>query len=402
MPNQFLSDRLNAVKPSATLVLNQKATALKAQGRTIYNLTAGEPDFNTPDHVKEAGITAITDNETRYTAVDGTAVLKRAIIAKFKHDNDLEYSAHEISVGTGTKQVIYNGLMATLNPTDEVIIPAPFWVSYPEMVALASGMPILVPCHESTQFKLTAADLAAAITPRTKWVILNSPSNPTGQVYTESELLALAAVLRQHPHVLILSDDIYEHLVYDGATFATLPQVAPDLKDRTLICNGVGKAYAMTGWRLGYAAGPRWLIEAMATIQSQSTSNPCSISQAAAVAALTQPRTFLVNRNRIYRERRDKMVSFFNQLPGFHCLEPAGAFYIYANCQGVLGKTTPQGSTLETDLDVSAYLLDHAGVATVPGTAFGLAPYLRVSYAVAGDVLTGACGAITMAIGDLK
>ncbi|MCB1970423.1 MAG: pyridoxal phosphate-dependent aminotransferase, partial [Geminicoccaceae bacterium] len=334
----LLSEQLDRIKPSPTIAVTNLARELKAKGRDIIGLGAGEPDFDTPDHIKEAAIEAIRKGDTKYTAVDGTPELKEAIVAKFARDNDLSYKVSEVTVGTGGKQVLYNALMATLNPGDEVVIPAPYWVSYPDMTLLASGKPVAVDCPAQAGFKLLPEHLEKAITPKTKWLILNSPSNPTGSAYTADELRALAAVLERHPHVHIMTDDMYEHLVYDGFRFTTIAQVAPSLKERTLTVNGVSKAYAMTGWRIGYAAGPEPLIKAMGKIQSQSTSNPCSISQAASVAALNGDHGFLVGRNAEFAKRRNLIVDHLNNAPGLRCHTPEGAFYVYPSCAGVIGK----------------------------------------------------------------
>ncbi len=397
-----LAQRLGRIKPSATIAVSTKARELKAAGRDVIGLGAGEPDFDTPDSIKAAAIAAIEAGDTKYTAVDGTPALKEAVRAKFKRENDLDYALDEITVGTGGKQVLYNALMATVNPGDEVVVPAPYWVSYPEMVALAEGEPVPVACSANTNFKLLPEALEAAITPKTKWLILNSPSNPTGSAYTAAELEALADVLRQHPQVWTLTDDMYEHLVYDDFTFATLAEVAPDLKDRTLTMNGVSKAYCMTGWRIGFAGGPKALIKAMATIQSQSTSNPCSISQAAAVAALNGPQDFIAEHNKSFKARRDLVVSALNKCQGLHCPTPEGAFYVFPSCAGAIGKKTPEGKRLETDLDFVTYLLESEGVAVVQGSAFGLAPHFRVSYATSTEALSEACARIERACAALK
>ncbi len=391
------SPSLARIKPSPTIFVTSLARELRRQGRDIIGLGAGEPDFDTPDHIKEAAIAAIRRGETKYTAVDGTPELKAAIAEKFRRENGLEFAPEEISVGAGGKQVIYNALLATVGPGDEVVIPAPYWVSYPDMVLLAGGEPRIVPCPAERGFKLTPEALEAAITPRTRWLILNSPSNPTGAAYRAEELAALAEVLRRHPHVWVLSDDIYEHLVYDGFRFATLLQVAPDLRERTLTVNGVSKAYAMTGWRIGYGAGPRELIRAMATLQSQSTTNPCSISQAAAVAALTGPQDFLAEWRERFRERRDLVVAMLSCAPGLSCPKPQGAFYVYPGCASVIGRRTPSGRELRTSEDFVKYLLEEHGVAVVHGAAFGLDPHFRISYATAIDQLEEACRRIIRA-----
>jgi aspartate aminotransferase len=398
----FFADSLARIKPSATVAVSDKARALKAAGRDIIGLGAGEPDFDTPDNVKEAAIRAIRAGKTKYTAVDGMPELKAAIAAKFKRENGLDYRAEEISVGAGGKQVLFNALMATLNPGDEVVIPAPYWVSYPEMVALAGATPVIVATTAESGFKLKAADLDKAITPRTKWLILNSPSNPTGGAYTRAELKALTDVLMRHPHVWLMTDDMYEHLVYDGFQFATPAAVEPALKPRTLTVNGVSKAYAMTGWRIGYAGGPRELIKAMATLQSQSTTNPSSISQWAAVEALNGPQDFIPKNAAIFRERRDLVVSMLNQAKGITCMRPQGAFYVFPSCAGAIGKTTPKGTRIGGDEDFVTALLEEEGVAVVHGSAFGMAPFFRISYATANELLTEACTRIQRFCGSLR
>jgi len=390
----FLADSLARIKPSATIAVTDKARALKAAGRDIIGLGAGEPDFDTPDNIKEAAIRAIREGKTKYTAVDGIPELKAAIAAKFKRENGLDYKASEISVGTGGKQVLFNALMATLNPGDEVIVPAPYWVSYPEIVALAGATPVIVTATEKTGFRLTPAALSAAITPKTKWVILNSPSNPSGAAYSAAQLKQLTDVLVKHPHVWVLTDDMYEHILYDGFAFATPAVVEPALKDRTLTLNGVSKAYSMTGWRIGYAGGPAHLIKAMGVLQSQSTSNPSSISQWAAVEALNGPQDFIATNAEIFRQRRDLVVSMLNQASGITCARPEGAFYVFPSCGGTLGKTTAKGAKLATDEDFVTALLEEEGVAVVQGSAFGLAPHFRISYATATEVLEEACSRI--------
>lgn len=398
----IVADRLKRIKPSPTMAVSNKAKELKAEGRDVIGLGAGEPDFDTPDFIKEAAKTAMDNGDTKYTAVDGTPALKDAIIAKFKRDNDLDYNRDQITVGTGGKQVLYNALMASVNPGDEVIIPAPYWVSYPDMVLLAEGTPVAVECSKENSFKLTAEQLEAAITPKTKWFIFNSPSNPTGGAYSYEDLKALTDVLVKHSHVYIMSDDMYEHLVYDGFEYTTPAQVEPSLFDRTLTCNGVSKSYAMTGWRIGYAGGPKELIKAMAKIQSQSTSNPSSISQAAALAGLEGDQSFLIERNVAFVERRDMVVDMLNAADGIECLKPEGAFYVYPSCAGIIGKSTPDGKVLKTDEDFVTYLLESVGVATVQGTAFGLAPYFRISYATSMENLEEACTRIQKACAALK
>jgi aspartate aminotransferase len=398
----FLADRLDRIKPSPTIAVTMKARELKAQGRDIIGLGAGEPDFDTPDNIKQAAIKAINAGDTKYTNVDGTDALKKAIIAKFKRENNLDYKIDQITVGTGGKQVLYNALVATVNPGDEVIIPAPYWVSYPDIVHLAEGTPVFVECGQNHLFKLQPEALEAAITPKTKWLILNSPSNPTGAAYSAAELKALADVLLKHPHVWVLTDDMYEHLVYDDFKFATIAEVEPKLYERTLTMNGVSKSYCMTGWRIGYAGGPAPLIKAIAKIQSQSTSNPSSISQAAAVEALNGPQDFIAKHNVSFKERRDMVVEMLNKAKGLHCHKPEGAFYVYPSCAGVIGKTTPEGKKIATDDDFVTYLLEAEGVAAVQGSAFGLSPHFRISYATSTEALKDACNRIIRACDKLK
>lgn len=398
----IVSSRLSRIKPSPTIAVTTKAKELKAAGRDVIGLGAGEPDFDTPDFIKDAAKAAMDAGQTKYTPVDGTPELKEAIVAKFKRDNDLSFETAQITVGTGGKQVLYNALMASVNPGDEVIIPAPYWVSYPDMTLLAEGEPVFVECPKENNFKLQPADLEAAITNKTKWVILNSPSNPTGAAYTRDEMKALTDVLLKHPHVWVMADDMYEHIVYDDFEFVTPAQVEPQLYERTLTVNGVSKAYAMTGWRIGYAGGPADLIKAMAKIQSQSTSNPSSISQAAATAALTGDQSFLAERNAAFKTRRDLVVDMLNAAEGIECLKPEGAFYVYPSCAGVIGKTTPDGQTIESDEDFIAYLLESQGVACVHGAAFGLSPCFRISYATSEEILNDACTRIQKACSDLK
>ncbi|WP_207481527.1 pyridoxal phosphate-dependent aminotransferase [Arenibaculum pallidiluteum] len=398
----FLAQRLSRIKPSPTIAVTQKARELKAAGRDVIGLGAGEPDFDTPENIADAAIRAIRGGDTRYTNVDGTPALKQAICAKFKRENGLEYRPEQVTVGTGGKQVLYNALMATLNPGDEVIIPAPYWVSYPDMVELAEGTPVIVPCPEARNFKLQPADLEKAITPKTKWVILNSPSNPTGAAYSRAEMKAITDVLVRHPHVWVMTDDMYEHLVYDGFEFVTPAQVEPSLYERTLTVNGVSKAYAMTGWRIGYAAGPVALIKAMGVIQSQSTSNPSSVSQAAAVEALNGPQDFIPARAESFRQRRDLVVSMLNQAKGITCHRPEGAFYVYPSCAGTIGKATKSGRRIETDNDFVEALLEEEGVAVVQGTAFGLAPFFRISYATSTEELEEACHRIQRFCASLR
>jgi aspartate aminotransferase len=398
----LIADRLKRIKPSPTIAVTNKAKELKAAGKDVIGLGAGEPDFDTPDFVKDAAKAAIDAGDTKYTAVDGTPALKDAIIEKFKRDNSLSYERDQITVGTGGKQVLYNALMASVNPGDEVIIPAPFWVSYPDMTLLAEGTPVPVACKVENNFKLQADELEAAITPKTKWIILNSPSNPTGGAYSWDEMKALTDVLLKHPHVYVMVDDMYEHLVYDGFQFCTPAEVEPQLYDRTLTINGVSKSYSMTGWRIGYAGGPKELIKAMAKIQSQSTSNPSSISQAAAVEALNGDQSFLSPRNDAFKARRDMVVDMLNEADGITCIKPEGAFYVYPSCAGCIGKTTPDGKLIETDEDFVTYLLEAEGVACVQGEAFGLSPYFRISYATSEEALTEACTRIQRACAALQ
>ncbi len=387
----FLSDTLARVKPSATIAVTNKARELQAAGRDVIGLGAGEPDFDTPQNIKDAAKRAIDEGRTKYTAVDGLPELKKAICDKFARENGLTYAPNQISVGTGGKQILYNALMATLNPGDEVIIPAPYWVSYPDMVLLAGGTPVAVPAGIETAFKLTPEALEAAITPKTKWFIFNSPSNPTGAGYTRDELKALTDVLMRHPHVWVMSDDMYEHLVFDDFEFCTPAQVEPGLYDRTLTCNGVSKAYAMTGWRIGYAGGPVELIKAMGTIQSQSTSNPCSISQYAALEALTGTQDFLPENRKTFQRRRDMVVSMLNAAEGINCPTPEGAFYVYPDISGCIGKTSAKGTLISDDESFATALLEENGVAVVFGAAFGLSPNFRVSYATSDAALREAC-----------
>jgi aspartate aminotransferase len=390
----FLADRLARVKPSPTMAITALATELKAAGRDVIALSQGEPDFDTPPNIRAAGIAAIENGETRYTVFDGRIELKRAICAKFKRENGLDYEPSQITVSSGGKQVLYNAMCATLSPGDEVIIPAPYWVSYPEMVLLCDGNPVPVACSQNNGFKMRPEDLEAAITPKTKWVILNSPSNPTGAAYTEADLKALAEVLMRHEHVWVMTDDMYEHLVYDDFEYKTIAQIEPRLYDRTLTVNGVSKAHCMTGWRIGYAGGPKALIKAMGAIQSNSTANPSSISQAAAIEALTGPQDFIPKHNKVFKERRDLVVDLLNKIPGLFCPRPEGAFYVYPSCAGVLGKKTPKGKVIENDEDFAHYLLEAEGVAVVHGTAFGLAPHFRISYATSTEELRDACARI--------
>ena len=398
----FIADALNRIQPSATIAISTKAMELKAEGRDVIGLSAGEPDFDTPENIKEAAIKAIRAGKTKYTPVDGIPELKKAICAKFARDNGLKYEPAQVSVGTGGKQVLFNALMATINPGDEVIVPAPYWVSYPDIVLLCGGTPVFVETKLEDGFKLRADKLEAAITPKTKWLVFNSPSNPSGAAYTHDELKALTDVLMRHPHVWVLTDDMYEHLVYDDFTFATPAQVEPGLYERTLTMNGVSKAYAMTGWRIGYAAGPVQLIKAMGKLQSQSTSNPSSISQWAAVEALNGPQDFIAENNKKFKERRDLVVSMLNQAKGLSCPTPEGAFYVYPSCEGVIGKTAPSGKVIGNDEDFVTELLAQEGVAAVHGAAFGLEPFFRVSYATSNAALEDACERIQRFCGSLK
>jgi len=397
----FLSEKLSRIKRSPTVAVSQMARELKAAGRDVIGLGAGEPDFDTPDHIKAAAKAAIDRGETKYTAVDGSSELKEAICAKFRRENGIDYKPEQISVGTGGKQIIYNALMATVDPGDEVIIPRPYWVSYPDIVFLAGGAPVFVDASIETGFKISAADLDSAITANTKWVIINSPGNPSGAAYTADEMKALTDVLRRHPHVWVLADDIYEHLVYDGHEFTTPVTVEPALQDRALTMNGVSKAYAMTGWRIGYGGGPVELIGAMAKLQGQSTTNPSSISQAAAVEALNGPQDFLRDWVAEFTERRDLVASMLNQARGLSCSTPQGAFYVFPSCAGLIGHTTPGGKKLESDTDVVTHLLESEGVAVVQGAAFGLEPYFRISYAASMQDLEEACRRIQRACAEL-
>ena len=390
----FLSETLARVKPSPTVAVSQLARELADAGKDIISLGAGEPDFDTPDNIKEAAIAAIHAGKTKYTAPDGIPELKQAICDKFQRENGLSYQPSQVSVSTGGKQVLYNALMASLNPGDEVIIPAPYWVSYPDIVRLGGGTPVIVDCPMDTGFKLTPDALEAAITPNTKWFLFNSPSNPTGAGYSWDELKALTDVLLRHEHVWVLTDDMYEHLAYDGFTFCTPAQVEPGLYDRTLTMNGVSKAYAMTGWRIGYAAGPVPLIKAIGKVQSQSTSNPCSISQHAAVEALTGPQDFLAPNARMFQRRRDLVVAALNTCPGIVCPTPEGAFYVYPSIAGCIGKTSAAGTLIDSDETFATALLDETGVAVVFGAAFGLSPNFRISYATSDAELTEACARI--------
>ena len=390
-----LSDNISRIKPSATMAVTNKARELKAAGKDIIGLGAGEPDFDTPENIKTAAINAINDGDTKYTAVDGTPSLKKAIIEKFKRENNLDYLVDQISVGTGGKQIIFNALLATVNPGDEVIIPAPYWVSYPDIVDFAGGESIIVKCNETSNFKITAEQLEENINKNTKWFILNSPSNPTGSCYTESELSEISKVIEKFPHVNVMTDDIYEHLVYDDFVFKTISEVNPNIKNQTLTINGVSKAYAMTGWRIGYAAGEQKLIKAMGKLQSQSTSNPSSVSQAAAVEALNGDQSFLKTRAEVFKKRRDYVVNALNKIDGVSCEMPEGAFYVFPNCSGIIGKKTKNGKILDNDEDVVTALLEDAGVAVVQGSAFGLEGYFRISYATSDELLSSACNRIS-------
>ena len=391
----LLSDNINRIKPSATMAVTGKARELKAAGKDIIGLGAGEPDFDTPENIKIAAIEAIKAGDTKYTAVDGTPNLKKAIASKFKRENNLSYDVDQITVGTGGKQIIFNAFLATINPEDEVIIPAPYWVSYPDIVDFAGGKSVVIECDESCEFKLSAEKLSAAINAKTKWFILNSPSNPTGSCYTESELLELSKVLEANPHVNIMSDDIYEHLVYDNFKFKTIAQINPKLVNQTLTINGVSKAYAMTGWRIGYAAGSKSLIKAMGKLQSQSTSNPSSISQAASVEALNGDQSFLESRADVFKKRRDFVVKALNEMNGISCTVPQGAFYVFPSCKDLFGKKTSEGKIIENDEDFVTALLETVGVAVVQGSAFGLNGFFRISYATSDEMIANACERIS-------
>ncbi|MEK6542263.1 MAG: pyridoxal phosphate-dependent aminotransferase [Pseudomonadota bacterium] len=397
-----LSAAVNRIQPSATLAMTQRVGELKRAGVDIIGLSAGEPDFDTPDFVKEAAIAAIRAGQTKYTDVGGTPELRSAVAAKFKRENTLDYTADQVIVGVGGKHVLFNALCATVDAPGEVIIPAPYWVSYPDIVAYAGGTPVFIAAGATQHYKITPQQLDEAITPRTRWLILNSPSNPTGAAYSASELAALGEVLRRHPHVMILTDDMYEHVWYADVPFATIAQVCPDLYERVLTVNGCSKAYAMTGWRIGFAGGPVWLIKAMAKLQSQSTSNPCSIAQAAATAALNGPQEFLDDRNAAFRARRDVVVAMLNDAPGLHCPTPEGAFYVYPDASECIGKRTPDGTIIDSDSALIDYFISAARVAAVPGHAFGLSPAFRISYATSTDLLKEACRRIQMACADLR
>ena len=398
----FIADRLKRIKPSMTVGINVKANALRAEGKDVLVLAAGEPDFDTPLNIRKAAVTAMEEGQTRYVPGKGTPVLQKAIQSKFLKDNNLNYDLDEIIVGVGGKHIIYNAMMATINPEDEVIIPAPFWVSYPDIVLLAEGKPIIVPCPEDQNFKLTADQLEKSINNKTKWLMLNSPSNPTGSLYSKQELQRLADVLLRYPQVLIMSDDIYEKVIYDDLEFSTIASVEPKLKDRCLTLNGVSKSYCMTGWRLGYCGAPKEIIAAMNKIQSQSTTSTSSISMAASVEALSGSQDFIDEHNQAFVRRRDLVVNLLNQIDGLSCLTPQGAFYVYPSCAGVLGKETPEGKKISNDEDFMSYLLESEGIAGVHGAAFGLSPYFRLSYATSDETLKDACARIKRACEKLK
>lgn len=401
-PVSIIARRMSAIKPSPTMAVTAKAAELKASGVDVIGLGAGEPDFDTPQHIKDAGKAAIDAGKTKYTPSNGIPALRQAVVDKFKRENELDYEVGQVHIGVGGKQVLFNAILATVNAGDEVLIPAPYWVSYPDMVLIAGGKPIFIECTESENFKVTPEILEAAITDKTKWIILNSPSNPTGSAYTEEDLQAVADVLLRHPQVWVMTDDMYEHLVYDDFQFKTIAQVEPKLFDRTLTVNGVSKAFAMTGWRMGYACGPLDLIKAMNNIQSQSASHTSSVTQEACVEALNGPLDFLAERNAVYKERRNIVVELLNQAEGITCLTPEGAFYVYPSCAGCLGKTTPAGKTLETDTDFVTALLEEEAVAAVQGAAFGLSPYFRISYATSTEALKEACTRIQRFCAGLK
>ena len=398
----FIADRLSRIKPSMTVGINVKAKALRDEGKDIIVLAAGEPDFNTPQNIREAAYKAMEDGKTKYVPGKGTPELQRAIQKKFKNDNDLDYDLDEIICGVGGKHIIYNAMMATINPGDEVIITAPFWVSYPDIVLLAEGKPVIVECPESQNFKLTPEQLEKSITSSTKWLMLNSPSNPTGSVYSYEELKDLAQVLKKYPNVLIMCDDIYEKIIYDKIQFHTLASIEPSLKNRCLTLNGVSKSYCMTGWRLGYCGAPKEIIAGMNKIQSQSTTSTSSITMAAAVEAISGPQDFIIDHNKKFLKRRDLVISKLNNIEGISCQKPDGAFYVYPNCDGIIGKQTPSGNKLSNDEDFMTYLLEDQGVAGVHGSAFGLSPYFRLSYATSDDILEDACNRIKLACEKLK
>ena len=398
----FIADRLKRIKPSMTVGINVKANALRAEGKDVLVLAAGEPDFDTPLNIRNAAVEAMEKGQTRYVPGKGTPALQKAIQSKFIKDNNLQYDFDEIIVGVGGKHIIYNAMMATINPGDEVIIPAPFWVSYPDIVLLAEGKPVIIQCPEDQNFKLTAAQLEKNITDKTKWLMLNSPSNPTGSLYSKQELQQLANVLLKYPNVLVMSDDIYEKVIYDNLEFSTIASVEPKLKNRCLTLNGVSKSYCMTGWRLGYCGAPKEIIAAMNKIQSQSTTSTSSISMAAAVEALNGPQEFIKDHNEAFVRRRDLVVNLLNNIDGLRCLTPEGAFYVYPSCEGVIGKETPEGKKISNDEDFMTYLLESEGIAGVHGAAFGLSPYFRLSYATSDDILKDACTRIKRACEKLK
>ena len=398
----FIANRLKRIKPSMTVGINVKANALRAEGKDVLVLAAGEPDFDTPLNIRKAAVTAMEEGQTRYVPGKGTPALQKAIQSKFLKDNNLNYDLDEIIVGVGGKHIIYNAMMATINPEDEVIIPAPFWVSYPDIVLLAEGKPVIVPCPEDQNFKLTADQLEKSITDKTKWLMLNSPSNPTGSLYSKQELQKLADVLLKYPQVLIMSDDIYEKVIYDELEFSTIASVEPKLKDRCLTLNGVSKSYCMTGWRLGYCGAPKEIIAAMNKIQSQSTTSTSSISMAASVEALNGSQYFIDEHNQAFVRRRDLIVNLLNNIDGLSCLTPQGAFYVYPSCAGMIGKETPTGKKISNDEDFMSYLLESEGIAGVHGAAFGLSPYFRLSYATSDEILKDACARIKRACEQLK
>ena len=400
--NTLIAERMSLIKPSPTMAVTKMAAEMKAAGQDIIGLGAGEPDFDTPDHIKNAAIEAIKNGETKYTAVDGTPALKKAIAKKFYKDNSIKYNIDEIIVSVGGKQVLYNALMSSINPGDEVIIPSPFWVSYPDMVSLAGGVPIIVEGKEKNNFKIQPEDIRDKISTKTKWIIINSPSNPTGSSYSAEELRDIGNLLLEYENIFVMSDDIYEKIIYDDFKFFSLAEVVPELKDRILTVNGVSKAYAMTGWRIGYAGGPKHLITAMSKLQSQSTSNPSSISQAAALAALEGPEEFLLERNERFKNRRDMVVKMLNECDGLSCIKPSGAFYVYPSCSGIIGKSSKEGKLIENSIDFSSYLLESVGVAVVPGSAFGADPFFRISYATSESILEEACNRIKKACEQLS
>tara|TARA_B100000686_G_scaffold305938_1_gene344881 strand:- start:925 stop:2139 length:1215 start_codon:yes stop_codon:yes gene_type:complete len=400
--NIFLAQRMSLIKPSPTMAVTKLSLEMKAEGKNVIGLGAGEPDFDTPEHIKMAAIEAINNGQTKYTAVDGTPDLKKAVIKKFKRDNNLDYNIDEVIISVGGKQVLFNALLSSINSGDEVIIMAPFWVSYPDMVALAGGVPIIVEGNENNNFKVLPEDIEKKITDKTKWIIINSPSNPTGSTYSKTELEDIGNLLLNYKKVHIMSDDIYEKIIYEENKFFTLAEIKPELKNRILTVNGVSKAYAMTGWRIGYAAGPKELISSMAKLQSQSTSNPSSVSQAAALAALEGTEEFLKNRNNEFKKRRDLVVKMLNNCNGIKCLVPTGAFYVYPSCEGVIGKKTKDGKIINNSIDFSSFLLKSEGVAVVPGSAFGLDPFFRISYATSSDILEDACNRIMKACNNLS